>query len=162
MHCIHGAVVKLRATSPAADPVPEGDSPCKYATQSATQSVTQSDVLCSELCENGGGRPGLPVPDSRCGLCGRSATVKERRPPCCRAGCWPANGVIPRSLTTRCAARVPEDLETLGKRQPLAGKGARHCVHKSDLNTHVETSAARNDSNNDYMQYSYRNTPNKQ
>ena len=44
LRTVHGAVVKLRVTSPAADPVPAGDSPCKYA----TQSVTQSDVLCSE------------------------------------------------------------------------------------------------------------------
>ena len=30
-----------------------------------------------ELCENGGGRPGLPVPNSPSGLCGRKATSEE-------------------------------------------------------------------------------------
>ena len=29
----------------------------------------------SELCESGGGRPGLPVPNSPYGLCGRKATL---------------------------------------------------------------------------------------
>ena len=28
-----------------------------------------------ELCESGGGRPGLPVPDSPYGFCGRKATL---------------------------------------------------------------------------------------
>ena len=28
-----------------------------------------------ELCESGGGRPGLPVPNSPYGLCGRKATL---------------------------------------------------------------------------------------
>ena len=32
-----------------------------------------------ELCERRDGRPGLPVPDSPCGLCGRKATVKEEK-----------------------------------------------------------------------------------
>ena len=30
-----------------------------------------------ELCESGGGRPGLPVPNSPYGLCGRNATLRE-------------------------------------------------------------------------------------
>ena len=30
-----------------------------------------------DLCESRGGRPGLPVPDSACGLCGRKATFEE-------------------------------------------------------------------------------------
>ena len=29
-----------------------------------------------ELCESGGGRPGRPVPNNLCGLCGRKATLK--------------------------------------------------------------------------------------
>ena len=28
-----------------------------------------------EVCESGGGRPGLPVPDKPDGLCGRKATL---------------------------------------------------------------------------------------
>ena len=31
-----------------------------------------------ELCENRGGRPGLPVPNSPYGFCGRKATLKNR------------------------------------------------------------------------------------
>ena len=30
-----------------------------------------------ELCESGGGRPGLPVPNSPYGLCGRQATLMK-------------------------------------------------------------------------------------
>ena len=32
-----------------------------------------------EPCESGGGRPGLPVPNSPCGLCGRKATSKRMK-----------------------------------------------------------------------------------
>ena len=32
-----------------------------------------------ELCENRGGRPGLPVPNSLDGLSGRKATLEEAR-----------------------------------------------------------------------------------
>ena len=31
-----------------------------------------------ELCENRGGRPGLPVPNSPYGLCGRKATLNSK------------------------------------------------------------------------------------
>ena len=31
----------------------------------------------ASVCESGGGRPGLPVPDSPYGLCGRKATLNE-------------------------------------------------------------------------------------
>ena len=31
-----------------------------------------------EMCENRGGRPGFPVPNSLYGLCGRKATLNER------------------------------------------------------------------------------------
>ena len=34
--------------------------------------------LSPELCESRGGRPGLPVPNSPYGLCGREATLNER------------------------------------------------------------------------------------
>ena len=30
-----------------------------------------------EMCESGGGRPGLPVPNSPYGLCGREATEQS-------------------------------------------------------------------------------------
>ena len=32
-------------------------------------------VIVQELCESRGGRPGLPVPDSPYGFCGRKATL---------------------------------------------------------------------------------------
>ena len=31
------------------------------------------------LCESGGGRPGLPVPNKPDGFCGRTATLKLKR-----------------------------------------------------------------------------------
>ena len=34
-----------------------------------------SDVRVQELCESRGGRPGLPVPNSPYGLCGRKAAL---------------------------------------------------------------------------------------
>ena len=37
--------------------------------------VIAADVRAQELCESRGGRPGLPVPDSPYGLCGRKATL---------------------------------------------------------------------------------------
>ena len=36
-----------------------------------------SDVRAQQLCESGGGRPGLPVLSSPYGLCGREATFEE-------------------------------------------------------------------------------------
>ena len=35
-------------------------------------------VKVQELCESGGGHPGLPVPNSPYGLCGRKATLEYR------------------------------------------------------------------------------------
>ena len=32
-------------------------------------------VIVQELCESGGGRPGLPFPNDPYGLCGRKATL---------------------------------------------------------------------------------------
>ena len=32
-----------------------------------------------ELCESRGGRPGVPVPNSPYGLCGRKATLKKKK-----------------------------------------------------------------------------------
>ena len=36
-------------------------------------------LRAQELCKSRGGRPGLPVPNSPYGLCGRKATLNERR-----------------------------------------------------------------------------------
>ena len=38
-------------------------------------------MQAQEPCESGGGRPGLPVPNSPYGLCGRKATLKNRAQP---------------------------------------------------------------------------------
>ena len=35
-----------------------------------------------ELCDSGGGRPGLPVPNKHHGLCGRKATFEEEDEAC--------------------------------------------------------------------------------
>ena len=40
-------------------------------------------VTPQELCESRGGRPGLPVPNSPYGLCGRKATLKNRAQDLC-------------------------------------------------------------------------------
>ena len=37
--------------------------------------VFMADYRSQELCESRGGRPGLPVPNSPYGLCGRKATL---------------------------------------------------------------------------------------
>ena len=37
-----------------------------------------SELRAKELCESPGGCPGLPVPNSPDGLCGRKATLKNR------------------------------------------------------------------------------------
>ena len=43
------------------------------------QHLKKKRVLrAQKLCESRGGRPGLPVPDSPCGLCGRKAALNER------------------------------------------------------------------------------------
>ena len=34
-------------------------------------------IRAQQLCESRGGRPGLPVPDTPCGLCGSKATLNE-------------------------------------------------------------------------------------
>ena len=41
--------------------------------------VNVSNVRAQELCESRGGRPGLPVPNSPYGLCGRKATLNSSR-----------------------------------------------------------------------------------
>ena len=37
----------------------------------------RTSVTAQELCESGGGRPGLPVPDNPCRLCGRKGRCEE-------------------------------------------------------------------------------------
>ena len=39
---------------------------------------TALEFRVQELCESRGGRPGLPVPNSPYGLCGRKATLNLR------------------------------------------------------------------------------------
>ena len=36
-------------------------------------------IRSQELCESGGGRPGLPVLNSPYGLCARKATLKKKK-----------------------------------------------------------------------------------
>ena len=44
-----------------------------YTIQPCTMSL--HETRAQELCESRGGRPGLPVPNSPYGLCGRTATL---------------------------------------------------------------------------------------
>ena len=37
--------------------------------------IVADEIRAQELCESGGGRPGLPVTNSPYGLCGRKATL---------------------------------------------------------------------------------------
>ena len=46
---------------------------------------TFGDNRAQKLCESGGGRPGLPVPNSPYGLCGRKATLKNRAQELCES-----------------------------------------------------------------------------
>ena len=39
------------------------------------RTVKKEVQLAQELCQSRGGRPGLPVPNSPCGFCGRKATL---------------------------------------------------------------------------------------
>ena len=41
-------------------------------------SLIAQTLIAQELCESRGGRPGLPVPSSPYGLCGRKATLNLR------------------------------------------------------------------------------------
>jgi len=49
----------------------------------------EKNYRAQELCESGGGRPGLPVPNSPYVLCGREATLKNRAQKLCESqgGC---------------------------------------------------------------------------
>ena len=45
-----------------------------------TDGVRYFSTRAQKLCENRGGRPGLPVPKGPYGLCGRKATLNELLP----------------------------------------------------------------------------------
>ena len=49
----------------------EGEEEEKGEQQQQQQNLDRAQ----ELCESRGGRPGLPVPNSLCGLCGRKRTL---------------------------------------------------------------------------------------
>ena len=58
--------------------------PCAFDWQSCAtaasmnRGATSSDFYrAQELCQSGGVRPGLPIPNSSCGLCGHKATLEE-------------------------------------------------------------------------------------
>ena len=58
-------------------------SPVDLGLQQRYHGVHLNDVLPQStpypLCERRGGRPGLPVPNSPYGLCGRKATLTKKR-----------------------------------------------------------------------------------
>ena len=41
------------------------------------KAILEENSRTKELCESRGGRPGLPVPNSLYGLCGRKATLNS-------------------------------------------------------------------------------------
>ena len=55
--------------------------PVVFLAQWCRQSINRyqgvDGVRAHQLCESRGGRPGLPVPNSPCGLCGRKAMFEE-------------------------------------------------------------------------------------
>ena len=48
---------------------------CNFAVTTFSSAGTEVGAKAQELCESRGGRPGLPVPNSPYGLCGRKATL---------------------------------------------------------------------------------------
>ena len=57
---------------------PAEDSLCDAVMQThKMRQPTSGGVRARELCESRGGRPGLPVPNSPYGFCGRKATLNE-------------------------------------------------------------------------------------
>ena len=108
-----------------------------------------------EVCERRGGRPGLPVPNSPCGFCGRKATLnkKSRRHLSTADECTPTrvkqmdHSVIappapyefPQCVLANRASEVPQCLLSLSLRISVPsillwgrlnhwGPGSPHCV----------------------------------
>ena len=100
-----------------------------------------------ELCENRGGRPGLPVPNSPYGLCERKATLKNRAQKLCESQSGRPGLPVPNNLYSFCGRkatlknRAPELCENRGGRPelPVADKPYGFCGRKATLNrTHPE------------------------
>ena len=67
---------------PSPAPLPPGPHQAPFVSPSLISRMVSVDVMyrvsdnrAQELCESRGGRPGLPVPNSHYGLCGRKATL---------------------------------------------------------------------------------------
>ena len=60
------------------------------------------------MCESGGGRPGLPVPNSPYGLCGRKATLKHivRAQEVCESGGGRPGLPVPNSPYGLCGRKA--------------------------------------------------------
>ena len=57
--------------------LPEGESARDRRTALCKAIINNNNKRALELCEIGGGRPGLPVPNSPYVLCGRKAAFEE-------------------------------------------------------------------------------------
>ena len=63
-----------------------------------------------ELCEGRCGRPGLPVPNSPYGLCGRKATLKNRVQELCEGRCGRPGLPVPNSPYGLCGRKAALNL----------------------------------------------------
>ena len=81
-------------------------------------------VRAQELCERRGGRPGLPVPNNPCGLCGRKTTVNELQSPrgqeLCESGGGRPGLPVPHSPYRLCGRKA-----TLNERERGRERGGR-------------------------------------
>ena len=59
-----------------------------------------------ESCESRGGRPGLPVPNSPYGLCGRKATLKNRAQKLCVGQSGRPGLPVPNNLYSLCGRKA--------------------------------------------------------
>ena len=74
----------------------------------------------TQLCESRGGRPGLPVPKSPYGLCGREATLKNRAQELCESPGGRPGLPVPESPYGLCGREA-----TLKRRKTYSGRGFR-------------------------------------
>ena len=65
----------------------------------------------AQLRESRGGRPGLPVPNSPCGLCGRKATLKNRTQELCESRGGRPGLPVPNSPHGLCGRKATLNLK---------------------------------------------------
>ena len=90
---------------------------CSKRTSSLLQEpaiLNRKRVRAQELCESRGGRPGLPVPNSPCDLCGRKSTLDlnwpNRAQKLCESGGGRPGLPVPNSPCDLCGRKSTLDL----------------------------------------------------